>query len=165
MLNPVCSVCTPKPSRNIKVKPHIPRFISQACPDLPQSSACFLHTRLTGSNHTRCLFKLLRDENNTNELGARSALKRNLTCWRCSYPNSYIHLQTEMCEGRSLLKCEASLSLQVKVITERREATGWRGQSKASVLHSHYYPFQAERAAEDTFNTGNSVFMSQPDIM
>lgn len=58
-----------------------------------------------------------------------------------SYPNSCIHLQTEMREGRSLLKCEASLSLQVKVITEQREATGWRGQSKASVLHSHYYPF------------------------
>lgn len=111
-----------------------------------------------------CLFKLLRDENNINELGARSPLKRNMTCWRCSYPNSYIHLQTEMCEGRSLLKCEASLSLQVKVITEQREATGWRGRSKASVLHSHYYPFQADRAAEDAFNTGN-IFISHPDIM
>lgn len=68
-----------------------------------------------------------------------------------------------MHQGCTLLKCEASLSLQVKVITEQREATAWRGQSKASVLDSDYCPFKAIRAAEATFNTGN-VFMSPTEL-
>lgn len=160
-LNPVSTVHTPRLSRNIKVKPHIPRFISQGRSALLQSSAVYVpSTLLCYRFKPSCL--LLRDENNTNELGARSPPKRNLTCWRCSYPNSYI--QTEMHKGCTLLKCEASLSLQVKVITEQREATAWRGQSKASVLDSDYYPCKAVRAAEATFNTGN-IFMSPPELI
>lgn len=154
---------TPRLSRNIKVKPHISRFISQGCSALLQSSAVYVpSTLLCYRFKPSCLFKLLRDKNNTNELGARSPPKRNLTCWRCSYPNSYI--QTEMHKGCTLLKCEASLSLQVKVITEQREATARRGQSKASVLDSDYYPFKAVRAAEATFNTGD-IFRSPPELI
>lgn len=161
-LNPVSTVYSPRLSRNIKVKPHSPRFISQGCSAL-QSSAVFVpSTLLCYRFKPSCLFKILRDENNTNELGARSPPNRNLTCWRCSYPNSYI--QTEMHKGCTLLKCEASLSLQVKVITEQREATAWRGQSQASVLDSDYYPFKAVHAAEPTFNTGN-IFLSPPELI
>lgn len=69
-----------------------------------------------------------------------------------------------MCDGLSLLKCEASVSLRVKVITEQLEVTGQRGQRKVPVLASDYYLFQSDCAPEDTFDIGN-IFMSHLDII
>lgn len=138
-LNPVLFyVC--RASRNIKSS-HISAGLLAR---LVHIFSSLLHVSFQLPSSCRCLFKLLRDEDKTNESGSRSRLKRNLTCWRCSYANSHLPPQTEMC---SLLKCEAGLSLQVKVITEQREATGWRGQSRASVLLSRSYASRADRAA------------------
>lgn len=72
-------------------------------------------------------------------------IKRNVTSWKRSpqisqqlYSSSH-----RMCEGSSRLKCEASQSERVKVITERLEAPGPAGSEESACSSLRLLPASA----------------------